>query len=209
MLSLSNKTAIVTGSSRGIGAKIAAHLARAGAQVVVNYAGRRDAAEEVVKSIESGGGKAVAVQGDVSKPGDAKALFDAAIAKFGKVDILVNNAGIILYKRIDQTSDEEFDRLFAVNVKGTFNMLRSLKAIAGWWARHQFLFDHHSFDAADLCNLLRDEGSSRATDTGFRERGGVAEDHGQCRLAGAGEYRAIQRGENPVRTSNEWQRWRR
>ncbi|HEX3355823.1 MAG TPA: SDR family oxidoreductase [Tepidisphaeraceae bacterium] len=124
MVSLQNKTAIVTGSSRGIGATIAKQLAKAGAQVVVNYAGRKDAADQVVKSIEAGGGKAIAVQGDVSKPADAKTLFDAAIEKFGRADILVNNAGIILYKRIEQTSDEEFDRIFAINVKGTFNMLR-------------------------------------------------------------------------------------
>ena len=124
MSSLSGKVAIVTGSSRGIGARIATRLAQAGAGVVVNYAGRRDAAEQVVQSIEAGGGRALAVQGDVSKPQDVRALFDAAVERFGRVHILVNNAGIILYKRLDQTTDEEFGRLFAVNVKGVFNALR-------------------------------------------------------------------------------------
>lgn len=124
MSSLSGKVAIVTGSSRGIGARIATRLAQAGAGVVVNYAGRRDAAEQVVQSIEAGGGRALAVQGDVSKPQDVRALFDAAVERFGRVHILVNNAGIILYKRLDQTTDDEFDRLFAVNVKGVFNALR-------------------------------------------------------------------------------------
>lgn len=124
MSSLSGKVAIVTGASRGIGARIATRLAQAGAGVVVNYAGRRDAAEQVVQSIEAGGGRALAVQGDVSKPQDVRALFDAAVERFGRVHILVNNAGIILYKRLDQTTDEEFDRLFAVNVKGVFNALR-------------------------------------------------------------------------------------
>jgi 3-oxoacyl-[acyl-carrier protein] reductase len=124
MSSLSGKVAIVTGSSRGIGARIATRLAQAGAGVVVNYAGRRDAAEQVVQSIEAGGGRALAVQGDVSKPQDVRALFDATVERFGRVHILVNNAGIILYKRLDQTTDDEFDRLFAVNVKGVFNALR-------------------------------------------------------------------------------------
>jgi 3-oxoacyl-[acyl-carrier protein] reductase len=124
MSSLSGKAAIVTGGSRGIGARIATRLAQAGAEVVVNYAGRRDAAEQVVQSIEAGGGRALAVQGDVSKPQDVRALFDAAVERFGRVHILVNNAGIILYKRLDQTTDDEFDRLFAVNVKGVFNALR-------------------------------------------------------------------------------------
>ncbi|MEX0612395.1 MAG: SDR family oxidoreductase [Pirellulales bacterium] len=90
----------------------------------MNYAGRREAAGAVVQSIEAAGGQAFAVQGDVSKPQDVRALFDAAIERFGRVHILVNNAGIILYKRVDQTTDEEFDRLFAVNAKGTFNALR-------------------------------------------------------------------------------------
>ena len=124
MSSLSGKVAIVTGSSRGIGARIATRLAQVGAGVVVNYAGRRDAAEQVVQSIEAGGGRALAVQGDVSKPQDVRVLFDAAVERFGRVHILVNNAGIILYKRLDQTTDDEFDRLFAVNVKGVFNALR-------------------------------------------------------------------------------------
>jgi 3-oxoacyl-[acyl-carrier protein] reductase len=124
MNTLSNKVAIVTGSSRGIGAKIAQTLAAAGAKVVVNYAGNRKAAEEVVAAIRSAGSDAIAVAGDVSKAGDVKKLFDETIAKFGKVDILVNNAGIILYKLLAETTDEEFDRLFNINVKGTFYSLR-------------------------------------------------------------------------------------
>jgi 3-oxoacyl-[acyl-carrier protein] reductase len=124
MPSLSGKIAIVTGASRGIGARIASQLAQAGVRVIVNYAGRRDAAESVVRSIEGAGGQAAAVQADVSKPDDVRGLFDVAIERFGAVHILVNNAGIILYKRLDETTDEEFDRLLAVNIKGTFNTLR-------------------------------------------------------------------------------------
>ncbi len=124
MSELHKKVAIVTGASRGIGAEIARTLARAGAQVVVNYASNRVIAEQIVTEIESSGGKAIAVQADVSKRDQVKALFDAAIAQFGKVDILINNAGVIVYKRIQDTSDDEFDNAFDINVKGVFFMLR-------------------------------------------------------------------------------------
>lgn len=118
--SLKNKTAIITGSSRGIGRAIALRLAREGANVVVNYVSRPEAAAEVVAEIERAGGRAKAVAGDVGKTADVKKLFDEAAAAFGGVDLLVNNAGAILYKTIAETSDEEFDRLFALNVRGTF-----------------------------------------------------------------------------------------
>ena len=124
MKQLENKVAIVTGSSRGIGAHIAKSLALVGARVVVNYAGNKAAADEVVAEIKSGGGEAMPVRADVSKAAEVTALFDAAVAQFGKVDILVNNAGIALYKRIDETTEEDFDRLFAINVKGVFVTLK-------------------------------------------------------------------------------------
>ena len=88
------KVAIVTGSSRGIGAAIAKRLALDGFAIVINYAGSRDKAEEVVNQIQFFGGDAIAVQGDVSKPKDVESLFDAAEHEYGGVDILVNNAGI-------------------------------------------------------------------------------------------------------------------
>ena len=118
--SLSGKVAIVTGSSRGIGRAVALRLARDGAAVVVNYAGGAAAAGEVVAEIEKAGGRALAVKADVSKVADVTRLFDEAIGRFGKVDVLVNNAGLILYKLLADTTEEEFDRLFAVNVKGTY-----------------------------------------------------------------------------------------
>jgi 3-oxoacyl-[acyl-carrier protein] reductase len=124
MSTLQDKVALVTGSSRGIGAEIAKALAQAGAKVVVNYAGSPGAAAEVVKAIESAGGEAIAVQADVSRSAEVKQLFDEAFARFGKLDILVNNAGIILYKRLAEVTDEEFERLLAINVKGTFYALR-------------------------------------------------------------------------------------
>src|SRR5690349_13196347 len=124
MPDLSHKTAIVTGSSRGIGAALARALAAAGARVVVNYAGREDAAQSVVKEIESKGGEAIAVQADISKVADARALFSRSEDRFGKVDILVNNAGVIVYKMLVDTTDDDFDRIMSINVRGVFNLLR-------------------------------------------------------------------------------------
>ena len=117
---LKGKAAIVTGASRGIGAAIAERLARDGANVVVNYMDSADKAKAVVKRIEAGGGKAAAVQADVSKAADVQRLFDESVAQFGKVDILVNNAGIPLYKMVAEITEEEFDRILATNVKGVF-----------------------------------------------------------------------------------------
>lgn len=124
MKSLSDKVAIITGSSRGIGAQIAKTLAQAGAKVVINYAGNQDAAEQVVREIQENDGQAVAIKANVSRSEDVKMMFDSTIHHFGKVDILINNAGSILYKKIEDTTDEDFDRIFSVNVKGTFNTLR-------------------------------------------------------------------------------------
>ncbi|MBW8685567.1 SDR family oxidoreductase [Chitinophaga rhizophila] len=124
MNTLNGKVILVTGSSRGIGATIAHKLAAAGAKVVVNYAGSKDAAEQVVSDIKNAGGEAIALQADVSKSVEVKQLFDDAIAHFGKVDVLVNNAGIMINKLIKDTTDDEFDRIFNINVKGTFNTLR-------------------------------------------------------------------------------------
>ena len=117
---LDGKVALVTGSSRGIGRAIALRLSSDGAKVVVNYAGSADKANEVVETIEANGGQAIAVQADVGKIGDIHRLFDQTIEHFGQVDILVNNAGTTVYKAIAQVTEEEFDKIFAINVKGTF-----------------------------------------------------------------------------------------
>ncbi|MFA6264868.1 MAG: SDR family oxidoreductase [Pseudolabrys sp.] len=118
------KVAIVTGGSRGIGAAIAQRLAADGFAVVVNYAGNAQAANEVVKQIEATGGRARAFQADVSDAGATRAMFDAVEKEFGGVDVVVNNAGIMTVAPIANVTDDDFDRLIAVNLKGTFNGLR-------------------------------------------------------------------------------------
>ncbi|MBO9613319.1 MAG: SDR family oxidoreductase [Dyadobacter sp.] len=124
MNSLENKVALVTGASRGIGAAVAFHLAKSGAKVIVNYAGGLEAAQQTVAAIQSAGGEAIALQADVSNPGQVKDMFDAAIAHFGRIDVLVNNAGIMITKLLKDTTDEDFTRQFEINVRGTFNTLR-------------------------------------------------------------------------------------
>ena len=124
MSTLNEKVVLVTGASRGIGATIARHLAKAGARVVVNYAGSKQAAEQLVSEIRAAGGNALALQADVSKADQVKNLFDAAIAYYGRIDVLVNNAGIMINKLIKDTTDDDFSRSFDINVKGTFNTLR-------------------------------------------------------------------------------------
>lgn len=122
---LSPKVAIVTGSSRGIGAAIARRLATDGFAVVVNYAGRAADADKIVQDIETAGGRATAIQADVSNPAEVAAMFDRTETLFGGVDVLVNNAGIMQLAPLSETDDATFDRQFAVNLKGTFNTLRA------------------------------------------------------------------------------------
>lgn len=116
--------AIVTGSSRGIGAATARRLARDGFAVTVNYLTNRDLAEAVVRDIEAAGGRAIVRRGDVADPAAVKSLFDANDEVFGGVDVVVNNAGIMNVGPFAQMSDEAFDRMMATNVKGSFNVLR-------------------------------------------------------------------------------------
>jgi len=122
----SNSVAIVTGASRGIGAAIAQRLAADGHAVVVNYAGSAAEAQQVVDTIVERGGRAIAVQANVADPTAAKRLFDAATEAFGGVDILVNNAGAMASElpHLADTDDDTFDRLFDINVKGSFLAMR-------------------------------------------------------------------------------------
>ncbi|MGL4960293.1 MAG: SDR family oxidoreductase [Inquilinus sp.] len=119
-----NQVAIVTGASRGIGAAIAERLGRDGFTVVVNYAGNAEAAEALARSIEQAGGRALTAQADVADPAAVRRMFEAAETAFGGVDVVVNNAGIMQLARIADTDDALFDRTVAINLKGTFNVLR-------------------------------------------------------------------------------------
>jgi 3-oxoacyl-[acyl-carrier protein] reductase len=121
---LQDKVAIITGSSRGIGAEIARTLAGAGAKVVVNFTANPSAAEAVCAAIAEAGGESLAVKADVSDSAQVRMLFDAAIERFQRLDILVNNAGVLLSRQIADISDEEFDRVLNINVKGVFYALR-------------------------------------------------------------------------------------
>jgi 3-oxoacyl-[acyl-carrier protein] reductase len=116
---LEGKVAIVTGASKGIGAGIAKELGTAGASVVVNYASSREGADRVVAEIKSQGGKAIAVQGDVSKAEDVTRLFDEAKKAFGALDVLVNNAGVFQFDPLEAVTEDEFHREFNINVLGT------------------------------------------------------------------------------------------
>jgi len=117
---LNGKVALITGASRGIGRAIAERLSRDGAAVAVNFAHNASEAQKLVAEIEAAGGKAFAIQADVGKVPDILRLFDETIAHFGKLDILVNNAGIMFNKPVSAVTEAEFDRIFSVNVKGTF-----------------------------------------------------------------------------------------
>jgi 3-oxoacyl-[acyl-carrier protein] reductase len=118
------RCAIITGSSRGIGAAIAARLAAEGLAVIVNYSGKAEPADELVRRIEAAGGKALAQKADVSRAAEVAAMFDAAEAAFGGVEVLVNNAGIMKLAPVAESGDDLVDRHLSINLKGTINTLR-------------------------------------------------------------------------------------
>lgn len=120
MGSLEGSVAVVTGAGRGLGAAIAKDLAAGGAKVVVNYSRSKEPAEGVVKEIESNGGEAVAVQGDVSDPEQAKSLIDRAVEQYGKIDVLVNNAGITIDKTMKKMTPEDWDKVITVDLNSCF-----------------------------------------------------------------------------------------
>lgn len=124
MKNLAGKVAVVTGSSKGIGAAIAQKLAEAGAKVVVNYSGNQAAADETVALINAKGGEAFAIKADVSKKAEIARLFEDSITRFGKIDIWVNNAGVMLNALIKDLSEEQLERQLDINFKGVFYSLQ-------------------------------------------------------------------------------------
>lgn len=131
MAPLTGKVAIVTGGSRGIGSAIAQRLAQDSAFVVINYGRSVDKAKEVVSAIEAGGGQALAMQADMSQIADIRRLFQETLDKFGQLDILVNNAGTSIFKPLVEVTEEEYDKVFALNARGTFF---ALQEAARWMA---------------------------------------------------------------------------
>lgn len=125
MSNKTQKTAIITGASRGIGANLARKLAVDGFAVIVNYNSSADAADTLVSEIEASGGTAVSIAADIGAPDGIPRLFDAAKAEFGGVDVLVNNAGIMSCASIADTDDDAFEKQVAVNLGGVFRGMRS------------------------------------------------------------------------------------
>ena len=123
---LTGKVALVTGASRGIGRQIALTLAEYGADVIVNYNGSREKAEEVVQEIESMGRKAAAVQCTVADFEACGKMVENMIAQFGHIDILVNNAGITKDNLMIKMSEADFDAVIETNLKGTFHMIKHM-----------------------------------------------------------------------------------
>ena len=121
---LNGKVAIVTGASNGIGRAVAERLAQDGAMVIVNYGKSADKAKAVVAGIETKGGNAVAIQADMSQVAEVGRLVRETVQRFGRLDILVNNAGMFLYKALVEMTEEEFDRMFALNAKGPYFALQ-------------------------------------------------------------------------------------
>jgi len=115
---LEGKVAVVTGASKGIGASIALHLAAEGAAVVVNYSLSKEGADRIVGEINGNGGRAIAVQGNVTKEGDVRRLFAETKKAFGRLDVLVNNAGVYEFKPLEEVTADHFHRMYDVNVLG-------------------------------------------------------------------------------------------
>jgi NAD(P)-dependent dehydrogenase (short-subunit alcohol dehydrogenase family) len=119
-LSLEGQVALVTGSAKRIGRSVALRLASEGANVVVNYRGSKDEAEEVVEQIAAMGRRSMAIQADVSRKEDVAALFDAVEKEFGRMDILVNNAGMFFPAKFEELTEEQWDRILNTNLKSQF-----------------------------------------------------------------------------------------
>ncbi len=125
-IDLSGKVAIVTGASRGIGRACALALAESGAQVVINYRGQQQAADDVVAQIEQTGGKAIAVQADVSQAADVERLVKSTTDAFGRIDILISNAGITRDNLLLRMKDAEWDDVIDTNLRGTFLLTKAV-----------------------------------------------------------------------------------
>lgn len=188
---LEGKVAVVTGASRGIGREVALTLAGYGAKVIVNYCGSREKAEEVVASIKENGGEAKVYQGDVSDFDTAKEMMASVKKEFGSIDILVNNAGITKDNLAMKMSEEEFDQVINVNLKGTFNCMKHVARIM-LRQKSGHIINMSSVSGvignARADELLCLQGRSHRYDQIFGKRTWVQRDHGQCGGTGVHRY---------------------
>jgi len=156
---LAGKVALVTGGSRGIGAAIAKRLAVDGASVAVTYSKGADAAASVVKEIERGGAKAIAIQADAADADAVRNAVERTVTTFGRLDVLVNNAGTVIPMSVEETTLADFDRVFAVNVRGVFvatqAALKHLQTAPSRPARRFVLAASDGCDEHDLVSFVQ------------------------------------------------------
>ena len=157
---LTNKVAIVTGASKGIGAGIARQMGAAGAKVVVNYASNKTDADKIVNEITGQGGTAIAIQGDVSKSGDVKRIFEETKKAYGRLDILVNNAGIYWALPLEDVKEEDYRKMFDVNVLGA--LLTSQQALKLFDENGGSIINISSIVSTDAAPTLSVYGASKA-----------------------------------------------
>jgi len=150
MSSLQGKVALVTGASKGIGAGIARELASRGAAVAVNYSASKEAAEEVVAGIKAAGGKAIAIQADLSDPASIEPLVEKTVKEFGPIDVLVNNAGVYEFAPVGAITPEHFHRQFNLNVLGL--LLTTQAAVAHFNSKGGSIINIGSVAAAGFPN---------------------------------------------------------
>jgi 3-oxoacyl-[acyl-carrier protein] reductase len=195
MSKLTNKVALVTGGSRGIGAAIAKRLAADGASVAITYAKDSSAAAAVIKTIELAGGKAVAIQADAADAKAVKGAVEKAVATFGRLDVLVNNAGTAIPKPFEETTLEEMDRVIDINIRGVFATTQAALKHMNDGGRIIMVGSAvgERAVAPRACALRGHEGSRQDVHPGAVQRGREPGYHGQQRPAGSDRHRSESR----------------
>jgi NAD(P)-dependent dehydrogenase (short-subunit alcohol dehydrogenase family) len=189
MSTLTEKVALVTGGSRGIGAAIAKRLAKDGASVAITYAKDANAASAVVKAIERDGGKALAIHADAADVAAVRSAVEKAVATFGRLDVLVNNAGTAIPKPFEEATQEEMDRVVDINIRGVFATAGCAEAHEGWRPHHHDRFGGgRARGCTWACALRGHERSRQDVHSGAFQRGREPGHHGQQRPAGSDRH---------------------